>query len=160
MAEAQSEARRIGEVIRQARVFQRRSQADVAAALGYHQSKVSRLEGGRGTEDIRVLRAVAQELNIPPHQFGLATAPDVSAADLETEDMHRRTFLAASIAALAVPATPPRRTTTWSGPSCPDRARPPRAGRWAPQICASASPRHAGSSTPVTTPNWSALCRA
>ena len=38
MAEAQSEARRIGEVIRQARVLQRRSQKDVAVALGYHQS--------------------------------------------------------------------------------------------------------------------------
>lgn len=104
MAEAHSEARRIGEVIRQARVLQRRSQKDVAAALGYHQSKVSRLEGGRGTEDIRVLRAVAQELKIPPQQLGLA-ASEASAADPETEDMHRRTFLAASIAALATPAT-------------------------------------------------------
>ena len=54
MAEAHREARRIGEVIRQARVLQRRSRSR------------------------------------PP---------------------------------------PPRRTTTSSGPSCPDRARPPRAGR-------------------------------
>jgi transcriptional regulator with XRE-family HTH domain len=106
MAEAHSEARRIGEVIRQARVLQRRSQKDVAAALGYHQSKVSRLECGQGTEDIRVLRAVAQELKIPPQQLGLATAPDASATHPEDEDMHRRTFLAASIAALATPATP------------------------------------------------------
>jgi transcriptional regulator with XRE-family HTH domain len=105
MAEAHSEARRIGEVIRQARVLQRRSQKDVAAALGYHQSKVSRLEGGRGTEDIRVLRAVAQELKIPAQQLGLATAvPDASTTDSEADDMHRRTFLAASIAALATPA--------------------------------------------------------
>ncbi|MFI6550999.1 helix-turn-helix domain-containing protein [Streptomyces prunicolor] len=104
MAEAHSEARRIGEAIRQARVLQRRSQKDVAAALGYHQSKVSRLESGHGTEDIRVLRAVAQELGIAPHQLGLAAFPDASAADSETEDMHRRTFLAASIAALATPA--------------------------------------------------------
>jgi transcriptional regulator with XRE-family HTH domain len=104
MAGAHSEARRIGEEIRQARVLQRRSQKDVAAALGYHQSKVSRLESGSGTEDIRVLRAVAQELGIPPHQLGLAAFPDVPAADFETEDMHRRTFLAASIAALATPA--------------------------------------------------------
>ena len=105
MAEAHSEARRIGEVIRQARVLQRRSQKDVAAALGYHQSKVSRLEGGRGTEDIRVLRAVAQELRIPPEQLGLAAVRDASTADPEAEEMHRRTFLAASIAALATSAT-------------------------------------------------------
>lgn len=105
MAEAHSEARRIGDAIRRARVLQRRSQKDVAAALGYHQSKVSRLESGRGTEDIRVLRAVAQELKVPPEQLGLASAPDASTADPEAEDMHRRTFLAASIAALATPST-------------------------------------------------------
>ena len=105
MPEGHGEARRIGEVIRQARVLHRRSQKDVAAVLGYHQSKVSRLESGRGTEDIRVLRAVAQELKIPPQQLGLAAAPGPSTTDPETEDMHRRTFLAASIAALATPAT-------------------------------------------------------
>ncbi|MGW4732414.1 helix-turn-helix domain-containing protein [Streptomyces shenzhenensis] len=105
MAEAHSEARRIGEAVRRARVLQRRSQKDVASALGYHQSKVSRLESGRGTEDIRVLRAVAHELKIPPEQLGLATALDaVPTAESEAEDMHRRTFLAASIAALATPA--------------------------------------------------------
>ncbi len=103
MAEAQSEARRIGEVIRQARVLQRRSQRDVAAALGYHQSKVSRLESGRGTEDVRVLREIAQVLEIPPQRLGLAAASDASPAEPGTEDMHRRTFLAASVAALAAP---------------------------------------------------------
>ncbi|MBZ9643198.1 helix-turn-helix domain-containing protein [Streptomyces sp. PSKA30] len=108
MADAQSEARRIGEVIRQARVLQRRSQKDVAAALGYRQSKVSRLESGRGTEDVRVLREIAQVLDIPPHRLGLAAAPDASPADPGTEDMHRRTFLAASVAALAAP--PPSST--------------------------------------------------
>ncbi len=101
MAEAQSEARRIGEVIRQARVLQRRSQKDVAAALGYHQSKVSRLESGRGTQDVRMLREVAQVLDIPPHRLGLAAASNASPSDPETEDMHRRTFLAAGITALA-----------------------------------------------------------
>ncbi|MFJ8506957.1 helix-turn-helix domain-containing protein [Streptomyces avermitilis] len=104
MADAHGETRRIGEAIRRARVLQRRSQNDVAAALGYHQSKVSRLESGRGTEDIRVLRAVAQELNIPPDQLGLAPTQDASATDPEADDMHRRTFLTASIAALAAPA--------------------------------------------------------
>ncbi|BDM67192.1 hypothetical protein HEK616_06790 [Streptomyces nigrescens] len=72
MADANGEARRIGEAIRRARVLAKRLQADVAAVLGYHQSKVSRLEGGRGTEDIRVLRAVAEELKIPPHVLGLS----------------------------------------------------------------------------------------
>lgn len=100
---AQSEARRIGEVIRQARVLQRRSQRDVAAALGYHQSKVSRLESGRGTEDVRVLREIAQVLEIPPRRLGLAATSDANPAEPGTEDMHRRTFLAASVAALATP---------------------------------------------------------
>lgn len=104
MIEACGEARRIGEVIRRARVLQRRSQKQVAAALGYHQSKVSRLESGRGTEDVRVLRAVAQELNIPFEQLGLATAPDLSVTDFRAEDMHRRTFLAAGVAAFVPPA--------------------------------------------------------
>ncbi|MBZ3909699.1 helix-turn-helix domain-containing protein [Streptomyces acidiscabies] len=105
MAEAQTEARRIGEVIRQARVLQRRSQTDVAAALGYHQSKVSRLESGRGTEDLRTLREIARVLGIPPHCLGLAASSDASPADPGTEDMHRRTFLAASVAALAAPSS-------------------------------------------------------
>lgn len=104
MTEACSEARRIGEVIRRARVLQRRSQKDVAAALGYHQSKVSRLESGRGAEDIRVLRAVAQELGIPSEQLGLTAAPDVSVTSPGAENMHRRTFLAVGVAAFVPPA--------------------------------------------------------
>lgn len=104
MADAYDEARRIGEVIRRARVLAKRSQANVAAALGYHQSKVSRLEQGRGTEDIRVVRAAALELGIPLPAVGLAAMPETSTCDPETEDMHRRTFLAASIAALTAPA--------------------------------------------------------
>ncbi|WP_193777592.1 helix-turn-helix transcriptional regulator [Streptomyces sp. E5N298] len=106
MADAQSEAGRIGEVIRQARVLQRRSQKDIATALGYHQSKVSRLENGRGTEDVRVLREIAKVLDIPPQRLGLAAAHDASPSDPRTEDMHRRAFLAASVAALAASPTP------------------------------------------------------
>ncbi|QHC26257.1 helix-turn-helix domain-containing protein [Streptomyces sp. GS7] len=106
MADAYDEARRIGEVIRRARVLAKRSQTDVAAALGYHQSKVSRLEQGRGTEDSRVVRAAALELGIPLPAVGLAAMPETSTCEPETEDMHRRTFLAASIAALTAPATP------------------------------------------------------
>lgn len=106
MAEEHSEARRIGEVIRQARVLQRRSQKDVASALGYHQSKVSRLEGGRGTDDIRMLREVSRVLAIPPHRLGIAATSDINHSETETEDMHRRTVLAAGIAALAAPTLP------------------------------------------------------
>jgi transcriptional regulator with XRE-family HTH domain len=112
MAEEQSEARRIGEVIRQARVLQRRSQKDVAAALGYHQSKVSRLESGRGTEDVRTLREIAQVLDIPPHRLGLdATSHTGPAPEPGAEDMHRRTILAAIVPALAAPPSPSSSST-------------------------------------------------
>lgn len=97
------EVRRLGEVIRRARVLARRSQAEVAGALGYHQSKVSRLEQGRGTEDSRVLRAVAAELGIPLHELGLMPTPTAHTSDNEKEDMRRRTVLAAGIATLTVP---------------------------------------------------------
>ncbi|MFI1419312.1 helix-turn-helix domain-containing protein [Streptomyces sp. NPDC020731] len=104
MADTHSEARRIGEVIRRARVLQGRSQAEVARGLGYHQSKVSRLENGRGTEDVRVLREVAQVLGIPLHSLGLTGVPEARTDEPETEDMRRRTFLAAAgMAALATP---------------------------------------------------------
>ncbi|MFC8141769.1 helix-turn-helix domain-containing protein [Streptomyces paradoxus] len=106
MAGAHEAPRRIGEVIRQARVLQRRSQKDVAAALGYHQSKVSRLESGRGTDDMRVLRAIAQELEIAPHKVGLAPAPPSRTATAEPEGVQRRTFLTAGIAALGVTSSP------------------------------------------------------
>ncbi|MFI1097593.1 helix-turn-helix domain-containing protein [Streptomyces sp. NPDC020917] len=105
MAAEQDEARRIGEVIRHARVLARRTQGEVAAALGYHQSKVSRLEQGRGTEDLRVLRAVAAELRIPLATIGLAPAPHAGGSDRETADVHRRTFLAAGVGSLALPAS-------------------------------------------------------
>ncbi|TLQ44684.1 helix-turn-helix domain-containing protein [Streptomyces marianii] len=109
MADVKTEAEKIGETIKHARQRAGRSQTNVATALGYHQSKLSRLESGRGTEDTRVLRAVAAELGIPLHILGLSD-PAPSAAgppdDPETEDMRRRTFLAASIASLTAPTTP------------------------------------------------------
>ncbi|MFD7813349.1 helix-turn-helix domain-containing protein [Streptomyces sp. NPDC059785] len=115
MADGQGEARRIGEVIRQARVLRQRSQNDVAAALGYHQSKVSRLESGRGTEDIRVLRAIARELDIQPTRLGLSgtgtgagpDAADASVGGPGGSDIHRRTLLAASLTALTPSAGSP-----------------------------------------------------
>ncbi|WP_329570097.1 helix-turn-helix transcriptional regulator [Kitasatospora sp. NBC_01266] len=107
MSEAAPEpigARQIGSVIRRARVIADRSQHDVASKLGYHQSKLSRLEKGIGTDDVRVLRAVAAELDIPLESLGLTTSP--RSADLRTDDMQRQGFLAAGVAALAVPARP------------------------------------------------------
>ncbi|MGW2395391.1 helix-turn-helix domain-containing protein [Kitasatospora sp. NPDC001664] len=99
------DARQIGSVIRRARVIAARSQHDVASKLGYHQSKLSRLEKGVGTNDVRILRAVAAELDIPLESLGLTASP--SSTDLRTDDMQRRGFLAASVAALAVPAARP-----------------------------------------------------
>ncbi|MBL1096079.1 helix-turn-helix domain-containing protein [Streptomyces coffeae] len=107
MADGQDQGRPLGEVIRRARVLQQRSQADVAASLGYHQSKLSRLENGHGTEDTRVLRAVAAELAVPLHHLGLAPPTTPPTADHEAEDMRRRTFLAGSAASLAAPSAPP-----------------------------------------------------
>ncbi|MFG2911526.1 helix-turn-helix domain-containing protein [Kitasatospora sp. NPDC048298] len=94
-----------GEVIRRARVLSGRSQADVASELGYHQSKISRLESGKGTQDMEVLRTVAAVLGIPLASFGLASS---ISAENRTDDMHRRDFLAASVATLAAPAGYPR----------------------------------------------------
>ncbi|MGA5821782.1 helix-turn-helix domain-containing protein [Kitasatospora sp. NPDC094028] len=94
-----------GEVIRRARVLSGRSQADVASELGYHQSKISRLENGTGTQDIGVLRAVAAVLGIPLTSFGLASQAHT---DSRTDGMHRRNFLAASALALAAPTRDPR----------------------------------------------------
>ncbi|MFF6885447.1 helix-turn-helix domain-containing protein [Streptomyces sp. NPDC012421] len=108
MADVRTEAEKIAETIRHARRHAGRSQADVATALGYHQSKISRLESGRGTEDARVLRAVAAELGIPLYLLGLSDpGPSQEPTDdPETEDMRRRTFLAASIASLTATTAP------------------------------------------------------
>ena len=158
MADAHDEARRIGEVIRRARVLAKRSQANVAATLGYHQSKVSRLEQGKGTEDSQVLRAIALELGIPLPAVGLAAIPDGNTCDPETEDMHRRTFLAASLAALATPAPPTAATATSSNPSCPAHSACGR-GSAGPTELGSRVPRSAASSARATTPSWSGPCR-
>ncbi|MFF3173917.1 helix-turn-helix domain-containing protein [Streptomyces sp. NPDC057900] len=108
MADVKTEAEKIGEAIKHARQRAGRSQTDVATALGYHQSKLSRLENGRGTEDTRVLRAVAAELGIPLSLLGLSTTgPSTEPTDdPETEDMRRRTFLAGSIASFTAHTAP------------------------------------------------------
>jgi transcriptional regulator with XRE-family HTH domain len=103
-ARGHSAAGGIGEVIRRARAVSGRTQEDVATELGYHQSKISRLERGKGTQDINVLRAVAAVLDIPLAGLGLTSH---TSADNRADDMHRRNFLAASVAALATPATLP-----------------------------------------------------
>ncbi|MFF3763851.1 helix-turn-helix domain-containing protein [Streptomyces sp. NPDC001922] len=105
MVAVHDQGRWLGDLIRGARVLQKRSQANVAAAIGYHQSKVSRLENGRGTEDARLLRAVAAELGIPLCRLGLLPTPDRDAHH-KAEGIHRRTFLAGSIASVAGPSEP------------------------------------------------------
>lgn len=77
----------------------------MAGELGYHQSKISRLESGRGTQDADVLRAVAAVLDIPPESLGLAPRIRV---DHKMNDMHRRSFLVASAVSLATPAVQPQ----------------------------------------------------
>ncbi|MEV5882483.1 helix-turn-helix transcriptional regulator [Streptomyces sp. NPDC052020] len=118
MAAAHSESIRIGEVIRRARVLQGRSQKDVAASLGYHQSKVSRLESGRGTDNMGVLRAVAAELRIPAWEVGLAVAREASTADPGAEDMQRRTFIAASMAVSTAALTASPDPLVSDSPAC------------------------------------------
>ncbi|MFD5563816.1 helix-turn-helix domain-containing protein [Kitasatospora griseola] len=98
------DARQIGSLIRRTRVIADRSQHDVASKLGYHQSKLSRLEKGIGVDDVRVLRAVAAELDIPLEILGLTASPN--SRDLRADEMQRRDFLAAGVAALATPTRP------------------------------------------------------
>nr|WP_328806367.1 helix-turn-helix transcriptional regulator [Streptacidiphilus fuscans] len=93
--------KRLGALIRQARVLKGWTQTEFAARLGYHQTKVSRLER-LGTQDIRTLRAVAELLDIPLREFGLS---HVGSADHEPQaGMDRRRLLAAGIGALASPS--------------------------------------------------------
>lgn len=99
-----------GAVIQLVRKAQGRSQADLGAACGYSQPVVSRIERGqRHAYDIRILRRVAQVLDIPPQLLGLAAPVD---GIIETP-MNRRDFLAGTagvaasslMAAIPAPAT-------------------------------------------------------
>ncbi|SEK44569.1 helix-turn-helix domain-containing protein [Streptacidiphilus jiangxiensis] len=100
----------VGAVIRQARRLKGLTQTEFAARLGYHQTKISRLER-LGTQDIQVLRMVADQLDIPLRALGLS---NIGNTDIETENMHRRSFLAASASAVAGP-TFGRRTRSNAG---------------------------------------------
>lgn len=53
-----------------------------------------------------MLREISRVLAIPPHRLGIAATSDINHSEPETEDMHRRTVLAAGIAALAAPTLP------------------------------------------------------
>ncbi len=56
----------LGEVVRQARLRARLSQAELAAQIGVKQNYISRLESGvRTNPSSRVLKALARVLNIP-----------------------------------------------------------------------------------------------
>jgi transcriptional regulator with XRE-family HTH domain len=97
-----------GAVIRRVREARGQSQADLGAACGYSQPVVSRIERGqRHAYDIRVLRRIAQVLDIPPQLLGLAELPLQRPAE---PPVNRRDFLAGAgglAASIVLPTTSP-----------------------------------------------------
>ena len=92
----------IGDTLRAARLARGWTQAEAGARSGYSASAISRIERGRPV-DIATLRRLADCYGIPPHQLGLATAPEQTESIEESgEDVQRRQFLAT--AGLTVPA--------------------------------------------------------
>lgn len=112
--------RDIGGLLRAARQRRGLRQADVAAATGYSQPVISRLENGHRGVDLDVLRAVADAVGMPPRVLaelvGVSPPPPVRVTPPDREDpMRRRTLMAATLAALtaldealAVLPEPPR----------------------------------------------------
>jgi transcriptional regulator with XRE-family HTH domain len=95
----------IGAVIRFARRARGETQAQTAAACGFTQSDISRLEGGkRHTHDVRFLEKLAAHLFIPPNLLGLADGP-VQAEPSESA-VNRREFLTGAAVALTAAALP------------------------------------------------------
>lgn len=93
----------LGLVVRLSRRARRETQEQTAAACGFTQSDISRLERGqRHTHDIRVLQKLATHLNIPPRLLGLAEDP----AELMEPPVDRREFITGAAAALAAAALP------------------------------------------------------
>jgi transcriptional regulator with XRE-family HTH domain len=91
----------IGEVLRLARRRAGMTQAQLAAAIGYSQAAVSRIERGAGANayDVRTLRGLASILMIPAALLGLSEPPCE-----ENEAVQRRDFLRVTTAAAAVAA--------------------------------------------------------
>jgi transcriptional regulator with XRE-family HTH domain len=93
---------RLGDVIRLARRRLGMTQAELAAAIGYSQAAVSRIERGTGANayDIRTLRSLAGALDIPASLLGISDPPAE-----ENEPVHRRDFLRVTTAVAAMTAT-------------------------------------------------------
>ncbi|MCU1645406.1 MAG: binding protein with helix-turn-helix domain [Nocardia sp.] len=97
-----------GAVVRAVRRATNLTLAELAELCSYSISSLSRLERGKQhLGDVRVLRSLADALDIPPHLLGLANTPPqtvrprrpaaivgvISAPDEESEPMRRRTLL-------------------------------------------------------------------
>ncbi len=93
---------RTGVVVRLARQRTGMTQADLAAAIGYSQTAVSRIERGRGStaHDVRTLRMLASTLTIPATLLGVADPGG------EEEPVQRREFLRLTSAAVAGAVAP------------------------------------------------------
>lgn len=114
-----------GAIVRSVRRTKHLTLAQLATRCGYSISTLSRMERGRQPlSDIRVLRSLADALEVPPHVLGLADTPRRSvppvrpthrvratlAPEEETDPMRRRTLLAGltGLTSTAIFATPPR----------------------------------------------------
>lgn len=100
-------ARAVGQTIRLARLSRRLRQAELGALVGYSQNVISRLENGHGIGDERMLRAIAEHLDIPPASVGLggnvfptAAAHPNLAAEPEV-DMKRLEFMRGALGVAA-----------------------------------------------------------
>lgn len=93
---------RVGEVVRLARQRTGMTQADLAVAIGYSQTAVSRIERGRGStaHDVRTLRMSASALTIPAALLGVVDSRG------EEEPVQRREFLRVASAAVAAAVAP------------------------------------------------------
>lgn len=100
-------ARDYGRVIKLVRMGRRMTQSALGHAVGLSQSAVSRLERrGTASYSTAVLAAVAAHLQIPPVLVGLAGSGTSQAqARSDDDQMHRRSLLTGTLAALAASVT-------------------------------------------------------
>lgn len=122
-----------GAILRSLRKAKHLTLAQLSVRCDYSISTLSRMERGKQSlSDIRVLRSLADALEIPPHVFGLVDTPRQSvptprptvrvrtilAPDEETDPMRRRTLLTGLTGLASTPAfgTPPHRAVAVDDP--------------------------------------------